>query len=382
MSGMVNGLMMAPRRLVFGIMVLLLPLNVSFSSGRWQEPSASSNSVVLALPTDTLPPTADLLRSQPPLGFASLPAEYPTRSMSELQVNLGRRLFFDPILSSDQTVSCATCHQPDHGMASPDAVAIGIKGKTGRRNAPSLFNRGYGKSQFWDGRAASLEQQALQPISNPDEMGDDLERILRRLQENAEYRAEFAAAFAPAEGALEPSSTATATSVSAERLATALAAFQRCLVIADSPVDRFRAADVKELSMEARQGLWIFESRGRCWQCHSGDNFSDEQFHNTGVSFGSSARDLGRADITHDPQDRYRFKTPSLRGVAQTAPYMHDGSAKSLEDVVEFYNRGGSPEDPELSPLLQPLNLSVEERRYLVEFLRALSPSQSAASTP
>jgi cytochrome c peroxidase len=221
-----------------------------------------------------------------------------------------------------------------------------------------------------------LEEQSLEPISNPDEMGDDLMSILNRLREHAEYRAEFLTAFDDADVVTEPSEDERAQVVTSARLAKALAAFQRCLLLGDSPVDRFRAADVKELSMEARQGLWIFESRGRCWQCHAGDNFTDENFHNTGVSFGRPERDLGRFAITQDPQDRYRFKTPSLRGVAETSPYMHDGSVKSLEDVVDFYNRGGSPNDPELSPLIRPLNLSVEERRYLVEFLRALSPTQ------
>lgn len=361
------------QRMLSCTLLILVPVILSCGSGSSQEPESSIGVVLPILPSDTLPPTNVLLRSQPPVGLSSLPTGDATDQMAEAKVNLGRRLFFDPILSQNETVSCASCHQPSHGLASPEAIAIGIDGKRGRRNAPSIFNRGYGRSQFWDGRAASLEEQSLQPLSNPDEMGDNLERILKRLREHPEYPAEFTRAFGPKD-------TETPV-VEAEQLAAALAAFQRCLLLGDSPVDRFRAADVTELSLEARQGLWIFESRGRCWQCHSGENLTDEKFHNTGVGFGSASRDLGRAEITHDPQDRYRFKTPSLRGVNETSPYMHDGSIKSLEDVVEFYSRGGAPDDPELSPLIRPLNLSDEERRYLVEFLRALSPARVESPT-
>lgn len=330
-----------------------------------QTPQEGVGPAVLLLPQDSLPATEALLRATQPLGLATLPAESADNPPSAAKVELGRRLFFDPLLSADQTVSCATCHQPDHGLASPEPLAVGIGGRVGRRNAPSLFNRVYGQHFFWDGRADSLEAQSLLPIANPDEMGEDLDTILVRLTEHPEYPRLFEAAFSHAAGSA---------AVTAEHLGTALAAFQRTLLLGDSPVDRFRAAsDVTGLSLEARQGLWIFESRGRCWQCHSGENFSDEQFHNTGVSFGTDNRDVGRFEVTGVAEDRFRFKTPSLRGVAQTAPYMHDGSVRTLEDVVEFYNRGGAQEDRELSPLMRPLNLSDEEKRYLVEFLKALS---------
>jgi len=330
-----------------------------------QSPQEGARPGVLLLPPDSLPPTEALMGAAQPLGLATLPAEPTGNPRSVAAVELGRRLFFDPLLSADRTVSCATCHQPDHGLASPEPLAVGIGGRVGRRNAPSLFNRVYGQRFFWDGRADSLEAQSLLPIANPEEMGDDLDAILLRLAEHPEYPQLFEAAFSHSTGSA---------AVTAEHMAAALAAFQRTLLLGDSPVDRFRSAsDVSGLSLEARQGLWIFESRGRCWQCHSGENFSDEQFHNTGVGFGADNRDVGRFEVTGAAEDRFRFKTPSLRGVAQTAPYMHDGSVRTLEDVVEFYNRGGSPEDRELSSLMRPLNLSDEEKRYLVEFLRALS---------
>ena len=138
-------------------------------------------------------------------------------------------------------------------------------------------------------------------------------------------------------------------------------------------VDRFRASEYSALSREARQGMWIFESRGMCWKCHSGENFTDEEFHNTGVSFGEADRDTGRFQITKQEIDRFKFKTPALRGVSLTAPYMHDGSQATLKDVVEFYNRGGAPDDPHLDPDMKPLKLTDEEVGYLVEFLKAMS---------
>jgi cytochrome c peroxidase len=226
-----------------------------------------------------------------------------------------------------------------------------------------------------------LEHQSLQPLENQDEMGHSIPAILSALQQHPEYPQLFAAAFSsPPDSAVVPSPSANdnalssaSDSVTADNLALALASFQRTLRLGNTEVDRFRAAEYAALSTAARQGLWIFESRGKCWQCHSGDNFTDEDFHNTGVSFGVFDRDLGRYEITRVHADRYKFKTPTLRGAALTAPYMHDGSIGSLEEVVEFYNRGGSPADPELDKKLTPLNLSETDKQHLVEFLKALS---------
>jgi len=312
------------------------------------------------LPADTLPPTE--LPGQAPQGFDHWPEAPTDNPLTREKALLGRRLFFDPILSRDESISCASCHLPEHGLASPDPVAVGIGGMKGRRNSPSLYNVAWGKSFFWDGRAKSLEEQALAPIVSPQELGNDLPTVMGRLQRHAEYPQLFKEAFSEEESP-----------VSEVNLAKALASFQRTLVRAASEVDRFHAAEYDALSPEARQGLWIFESRGFCWQCHSGPNFSDEAFHNTGVGFGKEGRDLGRFEVTADPLHRHQFKTPSLRGVAQTAPYMHDGSVKSLEEVVEFYSLGGSPKDPGLDPQLRPLHLTPTEKANLVEYLKALS---------
>jgi cytochrome c peroxidase len=310
------------------------------------------------LPKDTLP--AQLSLQTIPLGLDAhrpIPKENP---LTEAKVQLGRKLFFDPILSADGTVSCASCHQPDHGFASPHPLAVGIGGKRTPRNAPSLFNRAYGTSFFWDGREATLEDQALRPIENPLEMGDSVPAAVKRLQGHKAYPAQFQAVFGDG--------------VTATNLARALASFERVLLLGNSRVDRFRAGDTQALTENERHGLWLYESRGRCWRCHSGPNFTDEQFHNTGVSWGQTPLDLGRFETTRIETDRGRFKTPTLRGLTQTPPYMHDGSLKTLEEVVAFYNRGGG-KNPHLDPALGPLELAKNDVRDLVAFLKALSDS-------
>jgi cytochrome c peroxidase len=306
-----------------------------------------------SVPADTLP--KDLPLDTTPLGLGKRPANA-DNPLTAARVALGRRLFFDPILSHDRSVACATCHRPDHGFASPDALPKGVGGKQGTRRAPSLLNRAYGTAFFWDGRAGTLEEQALEPIANPVEMGSSVPQAVARLRADAGYKERFAAAFDDG--------------VTAPNLGKALAAFERVLLRGDSPVDKFRERGERDAMTTAeRHGLWLYESKGQCWRCHSGKNFSDETFHNTGVSWGGA--DLGRHAVTKADADRGKYKTPSLRGVKLTAPYMHDGSLKSLDDVVEFYNRGGGA-NPSLDPAMRPLGLSKEELADLVAFLKAL----------
>jgi cytochrome c peroxidase len=313
------------------------------------------------LPHDTLPAEIDLRAV--PAGLTARPPDPADNPVTPAKVQLGRRLFFDPLLSRDRTVSCASCHNPDHGFASTDVVAIGIGGHKGRRNAPTLLNVGYGTSFFWDGRAASLEEQALRPIEDADEMGSSVEETLRRLRTDSTYVTQFREAFGGA--------------VSADHLAGALASFQRALVSGDSAIDRFHASNFKALTDGERQGLWLFESRGNCWRCHSGPNLTDGRFHNTGVSWGAIPGDAGRFETTRQEADRGAFKTPTLRDVARTAPYMHDGSMATLEDVVRYYSRGGNS-NPHLDRHLKPLNLSDDEVRHLVAFLTALNGNTGA----
>ena len=301
---------------------------------------------------------------EPPLG---LPRELPVPADSPLtadRVALGERLFFDPILSADRTLSCSSCHRPELGFADDAALSAGVAGQLGLRNAPSLLNRAYGTRFMWDGRFASLEEQVLEPIANELELALGVPAALERLAADDGYRGEFERAFEDG--------------LSEGNLARALASFVRSLTLGDSPVDRFRElGDHAALTPPQRTGLWIYESKGGCWQCHSGPNFSDESFHNTGVGVapgadGEGVPRPGRCAVTGNEADRGAFQTPSLRGVALTAPYMHQGQLGSLAEVVEFYRRGGTP-NANLDPRLAPLELSDEEAAALVAFLEALS---------
>jgi cytochrome c peroxidase len=305
------------------------------------------------VPPDSLP--KDIPVESVPLGLGPRPAST-DNPLTAARVALGRKLFFDPILSHDGTVACSTCHRPDYGFASPDARPVGIAGRTGSRRAPSLLNRAYGTAFFWDGRTATLEEQALEPIANPDEMGSTVSAAVDRLKSDAGYRERFTTAFDDG--------------VTAANLGKALASFERVLLRGDSPIDQFREHGKREAMTDAeRHGLWLYESKSQCWRCHSGKNFTDEAFHNTGVSWGSD--DVGRYGVTKQDADRGRYKTPTLRGVKLTGPYMHDGSLKKLEDVVEFYNKGAVA-NPHLDPVVRPLKLSKEELADLVAFLKAL----------
>jgi cytochrome c peroxidase len=325
---------------------------------------AAALAALAALPAGQGPALGDAPHlGELPLGLARALPEPADNAFDAARWELGRRLFFDPELSRDRTLACAGCHRPEHLFADTRARSLGVGGALTERNAPSLVNRGFGASFLWDGGAATLEDQVLLPIENPLEMDLALDALLERLAADAEYPALFAAAFD--EG------------LTRETLARALAQFVRRLVLGDSPVDRFRAADAAALTPDERVGLWVYESKGRCWRCHSGPNFTDEDFHATGVGVRDGVAEPGRMAVTGEAADRGRFKTPSLRGVAHTAPYMHDGSLATLSDVVEYYRTGGVPH-PELDPALEPLDLTEREAAGLVAFLEALSRSADA----
>jgi len=319
------------------------------------------------LPKDTLP--KNLVFESVPTGFQKeLPVPH-DNPITKQRIALGRRLFFDPILSKDGTTSCASCHHPDYAFATPDPKAIGIRGQVGKRNSPSLFNRAYGESFFWDGRAGTLEEQALQPISNELELDTTVDDVLEKIRKDQSYVVDFSKAFREKQDKKEVSGD-----ITGEHLAKALAAFQRTLLLGDSSIDRFRASQTEYISAAERQGLWLYESRAHCWKCHSGDNFTDEDFHNTGVSWKKQPWDRGRNDVTKKETDLGKFKTPTLRGVALTPPYMHDGSMKTLREVVEFYNKGAG-KNSHLDPKIEKLNLSEKDIDNLVAFLKALSRS-------
>ena len=271
---------------------------------------------------------------------------------------LGRRLFHERRLSRDGSLSCAGCHDPGRAFTNGLSAARGVNGTVGVRNVPTLVNRAWGSSFFWDGRARTLEEQALAPILNPSELGASADAVIR-LVRSAGYRRQFIAAFGR-----EPDM---------RDVAAALASYVRTIVSGDSPYDRFVAGEDRALGEKARRGFVLFRTRGRCITCHAGPLLSDEQFHNTGVAWRSGAMiDDGRYRVTRVRADLAAFRTPTLRDVARTAPYMHDGSLPTLETVVEFYDRGGTP-NPGLDAAIAPLQLSAADKKDLVAFLRALT---------
>jgi cytochrome c peroxidase len=272
------------------------------------------------------------------------------------KIELGRQLFFDRRLSADGRVSCASCHQPDRAFSDSSVRSRGVHGRPGTRNAPALVNRAYGKAFSWDGFSSTLERQVVRPFEREDELDLPLGELTARLRADPEYRRLFRQVFD------EPPS--------AENAARVLASFVRAQRFGATAFDRYVAGDVKALTVEAQRGLEIFRGRANCATCHPSPTFSDEAFHNTGVSWGSP--DLGRFGVTRQDVDRGAFKTPTLRELARTAPFMHDGSLRTLDEVVEFYDRGGGA-NPFRDPEIRALELSGDQRRELVVFLLSLS---------
>jgi cytochrome c peroxidase len=297
----------------------------------------------------------------PVLGLDELLSVPENNPLASARIAIGQRLFFDSALSRTRSLACASCHRPARAFADSTPRSRGVRGGTGRRNAPAIINRAYGTSFFWDGRAESLESQVLQPIQDSLEMDLSIDEAVGRLMTDAFYRDAFADAFS--EG------------ITPTNVARALASYVRTIRSGDAPIDRYRAGDTSALSAQARRGQTLFLGKANCSACHVGPTFSDEQFHNTGVAAGTS--DGGRSLVTGREEDRARFKTPTLREVARTAPYMHDGSLATLEEVVDFYNRGGRA-NLGLDREIKPLGLSVGEKADLVSFLRALSGTVTA----
>jgi cytochrome c peroxidase len=287
-----------------------------------------------------------------------VPADNPP---TDEKAALGKRLFFDTILSNDRTVSCASCHDPERAFADTRALAVGIGGRVGKRHSPALINRAFGRAHFWDGRAIGLEAQVVQPISDRNEMDLPLEDAVARLAGDRSYRDTFQAVFG------QP--------VSAEDLGRALATYLRTIRSMDSPYDRFIDGAADAMTADQQQGLQLFRVKARCIFCHAEPLFTDEQFQNTGVAWQAESttyKDDGRFMVSNQPRDRGKFKTPTLREIARTAPYMHDGSLATLEAVVDFYDQGGRP-NQNLFPLLRPIGLTPVEKQQLIKFLEALS---------
>ncbi len=315
--------------------------------------------------------------------------------LTRAKIELGRQLYFDPRLSRDGTVSCASCHHPDKGYAFDTQFGVGVKGQEGGRNSPVSYNRILSGPQFWDGRADSLEAQAVGPIANPIEMGFTHDECVERLETIEGYRIQFEKIF-PDSG------------VTIDNVGKAIASFERVVVTGPSPADYYEPVllvesqfpelvkdleafeeedpDSFDFYMEAvenseknpmseaaiRGRKLFFDKRSNCSTCHTGANFSDEQYHNLGVGMDTEKPDLGRFDQTKEDKDRGAFKTPTIRNVALTAPYMHDGSQKTLEEVVEWYAKGGHAND-HLSDKVKKLDLTDQEKSDLVAYMKALT---------
>ena len=268
------------------------------------------------------------------------------------KIALGKQLFFDRRWSKTRTVSCASCHQPQHGWSDDRKLSIDHEGKPTRRHAPTLINRAFSTLEGWAGHRESTEDLLVKlPFTSAESIAQNLAPI-------PGYRAQFRRVFG--------------TGVTADGVAKAIAAYQRTLLSGNSAYDRYRAGDSSALSAAARRGLALFEGKASCVKCHNGFNFTDQGFHNTGVGTGSDNPDLGRFEVTKRNVNKAAFKTPTLRDVARRGPYKHDGSIATLQEVVAFYDRGGIA-NPSLSPEIAPLNLSRSEQEDLVAFLESLT---------
>jgi cytochrome c peroxidase len=281
------------------------------------------------------------------------------------EVQLGEMLFNDKILSNKQTISCASCHKPGFAFSDTVAFSLGDEGKQGKRNAPGITNQSERSFFFYDGRAASLEEQALFPIADPLEMNLPIDKAVERLNKNQQYIEHFIAIYKE-----KPN---------AQNLGKALAAFERTLETSNSAWDRYAKGDKKAVNSSVLRGRKIFNTKGKCFDCHSGTDFTNDEFRNIGLYNANDLNDKGRADFTKKNEDVGKFKVPGLRNVALTAPYMHNGMFRSLKEVLNYYNDPTSFVSGSIntdSLLSEPLNLSVAELEDLESFLNALTDQQ------
>ena len=274
------------------------------------------------------------------------------------KILLGKMLFFDPRLSKDGRSSCGTCHYPGFGYSDGRARAMGFVEELGR-HSPTVLNAAYYETQFWDGRVATLEEQAKGPILAAGEMNNDADSVVDFLSSIEGYRKQFRIVFGQ-----DPTY---------DDVGKAIASFERTLVTPNSPFDRYSRGNKEALTEMEKQGLILFVSKASCTACHSGTNFSDDGFHNLGVpAVGPLKVDLGRFDVTKSNEDRGKFKTPTIRNINLTAPYMHNGALATLKDVVQFYNAGGGNSKNKDSKL-KPLGLTAQEEDQLVAFMKVLT---------
>lgn len=301
----------------------------------------------------------DVIAKFQPMGNIPVPAD---NSMTEEKVELGKKLYFDTRLSGNNKMSCFSCHATGAGYGDNLSTFIGFEGFKGARNSPTIINAGYYTSNFWDGRAGSLEEQALGPIQAEGEMNQNLDELIPELKAVPEYVDEFNQVFNE--------------EIAAENIAKAIAAFERTITITDTKFDRFLAGETDALNAQEIEGMKLFAGKANCMSCHAGPTLSDNNFHNLGIE-----GDDGRFAVTNQEADKGKFKTPQLRGLSHTAPYMHDGSLATLKDVVNYYNEGGSAH-PNKDPLMVQLNLTDEEVDSIVAFLESMSGEVPEVEAP
>jgi cytochrome c peroxidase len=313
-------------------------------------------------------PAGTVVEIKAPLGLPAvpLPADNPPTAET---IALGRKLYYDAKLSVDGTVSCAFCHDPNKGFSDGQPTSLGVKGQRGGRNAPTVWNSAYSTVQFWDGRAPSLEEQAGGPMQNPIEMAHTQGGVVAAINANPAYKELFEKAWGPGP-------------VTFQKVRYSIASFERTVLTGNSPFDKYMyGGDKKAMSASAIRGLEVFrnEKKGNCAVCHTITKdhalFTDNKFHNLGVGIDSKGelKDLGRFEVTKAEADKGAFKTPTIRNIAQSGPYMHDGSLKTLKDVVDFYVGGGNSNEHR-DPLIKSLeHLTKQERADLVAFMEALT---------
>ena len=308
---------------------------------------------VLALATFAARAHSDEFKLKLPLGLqesaAYIPADNP---LTAEKIALGKQFFWDKRWSRNSTVACVTCHEPDHGWGDARQFSARFDGKPTPRHSPTLVNRLFSDAQQWTGQRTSLEDQAIKASDQSPEL------LVKNLGSIPYYQEQHRKVFG--------------TDLNPEGVAKAIAAYERLILSGNSPYDRFKAGDKKALPAAAQRGLALFEGKARCVTCHASFNFTDENYHNLGVGMDKASPDLGRFTVSKNDEHRGAFKTPTLRDVAKRAPYMHDGSLKTLEEVVAFYNKGGAP-NQWLSKEVRPLNLTAAEQKDLVAFMEALT---------
>ena len=349
---------------------VLIVVTVFALGSRFQAPAKDLREAYSRPSAEWPAPNLDTNAVYQPLA-ALPPVPYPDYNpYSRAKTKLGKRLFFDPVLSGSNQIACASCHDPELGWGDGRRNSFGHNRQLGPRNAPSLLNAGHWNTFFWDGRAATLEEQALFPIRDPLEMNQNLVALPAELELDSTYLAQFEEAFGSPE-------------ITVERISYALATFERGIRSRKSRFDRFIEGDYAALKDEEIAGLHLFRTKARCINCHNGPILTDQQFHNNGQSlFGRPKQDLGLFEITGDSLDMGKFRTPSLRDVAFTGPYFHHGNIVELDEILFMYDQGmpqiipkkyRGQRQPIRSPILKPLGLTPEERQQLKAFLHAIS---------